>query len=204
MFELYEPLLVGLRQLWKVVAPRWWLLTLCLGIGLSGWNLWASRFSSFGQVQAEPTPAATLTIVEPNDQIVVDVAGAVLHPGMYQLDRDARIGQAISRAGGFHPGVDDRVVAQTINLAEKLQDEDKVYVPFESDMAVTRTQQPAASGSLSINSATATQLQTLDGIGEKRAADIIAGRPYQQLSELVERNILSTSLFEQLQGDITL
>ena len=181
---------------------------MCLGLGLSFWNLGQLQPGSPEQVQAEPEGMATLTIVEPTDQIVVDVSGAVEHPGMYQLEKDARIGQAITRAGGFRAGVDDRVVAQTINLAQKLQDEDKIYVPFESDAvmaaAITRLSGGSVEGRISVNSASVSELESLEGIGEKRAQDLIAGRPYSSLSELVERKILSNTVFEQLKEHISL
>lgn len=207
MFDLYEPLLVVARHLWRFIAPRWWLATLCLGLGLSGWNLWQMGAGTLEQVQAEPESTATLTIVEPSDQIIVDVSGAVEYPGMYQLDKDARIGQAITRAGGFRTGVDDRSVAQKINLAQKLQDEDKIYIPFESDAviaaALTRLAAPV-SGKISLNTASASELETLAGIGEKRAQDIIAGRPYSGLDDVVERNVISKTVFEQLKDQISL
>jgi len=206
MFELYEPVLVGIRYLWSLLLPRWWLFTFSLGIILTGWNFWHIRTNSLSQVRAEPKSSAVLTIVQPDDQIVVDVSGAVLHPGMYQLNKSARIGQAISRAGGFRPGVDDRSVAKNINLAQKLQDEDKIYIPFESDSASAQSvaDRPVTSSIISINSATAAQLESLDGIGEKRAAGIISGRPYQQLRQLVERDILSESVFAQIAAEIGL
>jgi len=173
---------------------------------LSGWSVWQGQISP-AQVQAEPQDLAPLTIVEPDDQIVVDVSGAVVQPGMYQLDKGARIGQAITRAGGYRLGVDDRSVAQEINLAKKLQDEDKIYIPFESDAIITVAKAQldgAASSSVSLNSATQAELETLAGIGEVRAKDIIAGRPYSQLSDLVEQKILSNTVFEQLQDQISL
>ena len=206
MFELYEPLLVGARQLWSIVLPRWWLGTLALGVCLTGWNIWQGQILA-APVQAEPQNSATLTIVEPNDQIVVDVAGAVVHPGMYQLDSGARIGQAITRAGGYRTGVDDRSVAQKINLAQKLQDEDKIYIPFESDASIVAAKAQLAvpeSKSISLNSASQTELESLTGIGEIRAQEIIAGRPYSNLNDLVERNIVSSTIFEQLKAHISL
>ncbi|NCN06587.1 MAG: hypothetical protein GW946_01940 [Candidatus Pacebacteria bacterium] len=204
MFELYEPLLVSARQLWRFIRVRLWLATLVTGIFVSGLSLWQFREVGQSQIQAEQG-TTIVEIIQPSDQIVVDVSGAVLHPGMYQLDAGSRIGQAITRAGGFRIGVDDRAVAQRINLAQKLKDEDKVYVPFVSDAEViSTTTEPTTSDTISINTATTAQLESLAGIGQKRATDIIAGRPYQQLQEVVDRGVLSKTVFEQIKQQLTL
>lgn len=57
---------------------------------------------------------------------------------------------------------------------------------------------------VSINHATATQLESLAGIGPARSASIIEGRPYERLEELYERKIISANLFEQLRAELTL
>ena len=70
--------------------------------------------------------------------ILVHVTGAVHHPGVYTLDPDSRVVDALSAAGGLLPGSDGR----RINLAARLTDGDQVDIPTQSPTAV-----PGAQGS---------------------------------------------------------
>ena len=150
--------------------------------------------------------------------IYVDLAGAVKEPGIYQLVVGSRLATVISQAGGFSSQADSEYVAQELNLAQKLKDGDKVYIysqeerKYEQDAAEfcqglnTASSQVNDDGlvQISINNATTKDLETLDGIGEVRANEILAGRPYQSLSELVQREVLTESLFGKIQNQLKL
>jgi competence protein ComEA len=106
--------------------------------------------------------------------VVVDVAGAVRRPGVYRLPAGSRVTDAVQRAGG---GSGDALLDQ-INLAARLGDGQQVVVP-------ERTSGTAASGAsatssddapISLGSATAEQLDTIEGIGPVTAQDIIGFR----------------------------
>ena len=49
---------------------------------------------------------------------------------------------------------------------------------------------------ISINNASQSQLEELDGVGEKRALEIILQRPYQSIDELTDKNVVSKTLIE--------
>jgi competence protein ComEA len=105
----------------------------------------------------------------------VHVAGAVVHPGVQRLPGDARVGDAIVAAGGARPDAD----TDAINLAAKVSDGDRVYVPRRGEIVP-----PAASGAgmsgpaavLDLNAATADQLDALPGIGPATAQAIVQYR----------------------------
>jgi competence protein ComEA len=113
----------------------------------------------------------------------VHVAGAVTRPGVYELDGDARVIDAVESAGGGVPEADlDR-----LNLAEKLVDGERVLVQKVGDPAVAAAPGvPAGSGHpgttgapagpVNVNSATQAELETLPGIGPALAQSIIAER----------------------------
>jgi competence protein ComEA len=116
---------------------------------------------------------------------VVHVAGAVRNPGVYRLPAGARVQDAVERAGGARHGGD----VNAINLAAKVIDGQQVVVPSRgaggvasapaagADAGGAGALSGAASGPpISLNSATADQLDTLDGIGPATAAKIIAWR----------------------------
>jgi competence protein ComEA len=117
----------------------------------------------------------------------------------------------VASAGGFLKTADQSFVAKNLNLATELQDQDKVYIPFvgEND-AVSTTQgvgqssNPNSSSSISINQADAATLQTLSGIGEAKSKSIIEARPYSSLQELVDKKILSESLFADLKEQLSI
>lgn len=131
----------------------------------------AAPGSSFG---ADPIVARP-----PPGDAVVYVTGAVRRPGVYRLRAGARVQDAVRRAGGVASGAD----ASAVNLAAKVADGQQILVPREvprgavAGVAGTPAGSAApASGPISLNSATAEQLDTLDGVGPATAAKIIAWR----------------------------
>lgn len=70
-------------------------------------------------------------IEQNSDFLVIDVSGAVKSPGLYKLDPMSRVGDAVNIAGGILSSASIIWISEKINLAEKLNDGDKVYIPFE-------------------------------------------------------------------------
>lgn len=114
--------------------------------------------------------------------LVVDVKGAVQKPDLYELLVGSRVNDAIEAAGGFTEQADQK----SVNLAQKVADEAVIYVATkEEGISVVDTANPASAGGgtietgntlINLNTATEADLQTISGIGAKRAADIIAYR----------------------------
>lgn len=118
---------------------------------------------------------------EEASQLVVDVKGAVKEPGLYSLEAGSRVNDAIEAAGGLTDEADPK----SINLAQKLTDEAVVYVArVEEQVSIIGSREGGSAGSMqgekntkvNLNTATEADLQTISGIGAKRAADIIAYR----------------------------
>ncbi|HFI0449687.1 TPA: helix-hairpin-helix domain-containing protein [Streptococcus suis] len=113
-------------------------------------------------------------------QLVVDVKGAVAKPGLYTLEASARVNDAVKAAGGLTSQADPK----SINLAQKLSDEAVVYVASKdenisvvaSTTASSAMSQEGNESKVNLNTATEADLQTISGIGAKRASDIIAYR----------------------------
>ncbi|WP_294419986.1 ComEA family DNA-binding protein [uncultured Senegalimassilia sp.] len=119
------------------------------------------------------------------DSIFVHVGGSVVNPGLYELAGDARVQQAIEAAGGFA----EEAAVDALNLAREVKDGEQVIVPSMRQIAVSETfdaqglgldsPQPSgalAQGKVDINSATAEQLQQLNGVGPALAQRIVADR----------------------------
>ncbi|HFU4116704.1 TPA: helix-hairpin-helix domain-containing protein [Streptococcus suis] len=134
--------------------------------------------TSSSQKQTEET---STEVSEEPSQLVVDVKGAVAKPGLYTLEAGARVNDAVEAAGGLTSQADPK----SINLAQKLSDEAVVYVASKDEnisvVASTTassalSQEEKSTSQVNLNTATEADLQTISGIGAKRAADIIAYR----------------------------
>ncbi len=167
------------------------------------------------QLQIVDAPEESLQIVQ--DQALtgdtlecctVEVAGAVKQPGLYQLSSGSRAGEAIIKAGGFHPNADSNQIAKTINLAKKIDDQEKIYIPFINSDGERREPMTieAAGGSskTSINTADQEKLEDLPGIGEVTAKKIITSRPYTSIDDFFQKVKLSSKVSESLRELISL
>lgn len=135
--------------------------------------------------QAPPPVESTLPLVEATTPtttttrpmpVVVHVAGAVVAPGVHELPPGSRVIDAVEASGGLTPDAD----AGSINLAAPLVDGAQVYVPRAGEVAVPpvaiQAEPGASAGPIDINTADATQLETLPGVGPATAAAIIDHR----------------------------
>lgn len=134
--------------------------------------------TSSGQEQTEEI---STEVSEEPSQLVVDVKGAVDKPGLYTLEAGARVNDAVEAAGSLTSQADPK----SINLAQKLSDEAVVYVASKDENISVVTSTTASSAMspeekstslVNLNTATEADLQTISGIGAKRATDIIAYR----------------------------
>ena len=175
-----------------------------VGLALIGAGLSISKIFSNSQ---EPTFVSASQQSKDSAKIMIDIEGAVANPGLHSLDPDSRIDDAVDAAGGFTSKADRRWISKNLNLAAKLSDGQKIYIPKMGEVAenTTSTGQVASeiSGKININTATEAQLDTLPGIGPVRAGKIIAGRPYSTLEELRTKNVLGESTFEKIKNLIT-
>lgn len=186
-----------------------------------------------------PKEGSTEEIIETKDiepkevMIKVDVKGAVLNPGVYELPDESRVSDAILKAGGLRSDADTSM----INLGKKLVDEmvliiytqeeieklkkgntiiqyiDKECVcpSIKNDGCIEEEKTESnhnTSSKISINHATLKELMTLDGIGESKAKAIIEYRgtngPFQSLSDLTKVSGIGASTYEKIKDQITL
>jgi len=134
-------------------------------------------------------------------RIVVHIEGEVKSPGVYDFDIGARVNDAVIAAGGESENAD----LAKLNLAQKLADGQKIYVPSVAEALEGNSSygQVESGGLININTASASQLDKLPRVGPVTAQKIIAGRPYSSLEELLVKKSVGSSVFEQIQGQIT-
>ena len=161
---------------------------------------------------SEEIVAAEVTEIEMPETVVllvVDVAGAVLNPGVYSLPMNSRVIDAINAAGNVLKGAD----VSDINLARLLKDGEQVYVyaasrGSSSSRSTARSAAPRNTGPIAINRASAKELEALDGIGPVLASRIIAYRntngPFVTLEALLEVSGIGPAKFAQFKEKIRL
>lgn len=162
--------------------------------------------------EKEPADFPKESIVESQKEISIDVSGAVKNPGVYKLNSFSRVEDAIKAAGGLTEKANKEYISKYLNLAQKISDGVKIYVPFEGESAPALYQTvtgPAGPGTklssqVNINSATQPELEALPGIGPVSAAKIISGRPYQKPEDLLNQKIVSKSTFEKIKDLISI
>lgn len=215
--DLFQTTPVQWRQLLKQYWPVLSIVLGLTGVLLAGGDIVRQLWWQPAQVlecpSAEQVPLAT-----PAAQLTIDIRGEVEQPGVYRFDSSSRLADAIEKAGGFTKQAHTAYILHTLNLAAPLVDGQKLYIPNEDETRLcagdaivnnlnekTVAEQPApTSGLVSLNNSSQSELETLTGIGAKRAADIIAARPYQSIDDLVTRSVLSATVFAQIRDFISL
>ena len=137
---------------------------------------------------------------ESRRELMVHVAGAVVHPGIYVMEEGQRIRDAIDRAGG---ALEDGNI-HALNLAKRLIDEEKVFVPKVNS---SQGETGKGSGLININAAGSQELQKLSGIGPKLAEEIIMDRekrgPFATIEEIQRVSGIGEKTFERFRDFIT-
>jgi competence protein ComEA len=145
----------------------------------------------------------------PASHLLVHVVGAVVSPGVYQLEPDARVLDAIFAAGGFLKDADE----SSINLARPVNDGEQIVVLSEgggvsgSSGGTFSAGGAGASQLVNVNQADATALDALPGIGPTLAGRIVDYRKlnggFTKLSDLGKVAGIGKSLLANLQGLVT-
>lgn len=159
-------------------------------------------------VNAFADPSLGTVVATAGPDLIVDVEGAVVDPGVHSVPAGGRVADAIAAAGGYSTEVDIAAAASALNLAERLTDGQKIHVPARGELTtlpVGATQPPtgATGGLIDINHATPGELESLPGIGPVTAAKIIAARPFGAIDELDSRGVVGPSVMEQIRDLIT-
>jgi competence protein ComEA len=142
-------------------------------------------------------------------RVVVHVAGAVRHPGVYKLPSTARVDDAVAQAGGPTRRAD----LGGLNLAAEVEDGRQVLVPERirpggAPAASTTPTTPAEGQPLNLNTATLEQLDTLSGIGPTTAQKILDFREerggFGSVDELGEIPGIGDKRLASLRAEVTL
>ena len=168
------------------------------------------------------TNAVNTTRVEETTTMIpqncyVDIKGEVLRPGVYEFSCESRIQEVIKKAGGFTEEADET----KINLAQKITDQMQMIVPNlhskqeggvtegNSEKGNTSNTTPSNSkqGTVNINTATLEELQTIKGIGKKKAEAILQNRKehgaFRTKEELLQVKGIGKKALEAIESQVT-
>ncbi|CAB0563674.1 ComEA family DNA-binding protein [Corynebacterium diphtheriae] len=144
-----------------------------------------------------PPPAPVAAAETSTPEVVVSVVGEVHTPGLYTFAPGARVADALQAAGPVDPAH-----IRGLNQAEKLVDSSQIVVGGPSEPV------PAADGRVRLNSATAAELEQLDGIGAKTAAAIVSYRDshggFGSLEELQKVKGIGSAKYQAIAQDLVL
>lgn len=147
----------------------------------------------------EGVPPGSESAAEPSlgaELIRVYVCGAVANPGVVEVRQGSRAEDALLAAGGFAQDAG----REAVNLADWVADGQMLYFPTKEEAQQERAE--SGQGLVNINTADAAQLCTLPGIGESRAADIIAYREknggFASCEDIMKVPGIKTSVYEKI------
>ncbi|RMC48727.1 helix-hairpin-helix domain-containing protein [Lactobacillus sp. ESL0228] len=166
-------------------------------------------------------PSTESQVTAKSQEVTCDISGAIRHQGVYTLKKGARLEDLIEVAGG----TTKRAQLNNVNRALILKDQDKIHIPYTGekikqgeivtsvggqDGAQTTESVDTDSGGknskVNINTAGAQDLQKLNGIGEKKAAQIIAYRQkngqFKRIEDLKKVSGIGDKTFAALKNQL--
>jgi competence protein ComEA len=185
-------------------------LVVVMAAVLGGAGLWYARSLPKPVTIAEAGPGAAQQVSEspsPAVLLIVDVAGAVREPGVYEFVEGDRVIDAIERAGGPKRKAD----LSLLNLAAPLMDGTQILVPKSGPPGAVAPggEAPGSStGLIDINTASATELQDLNGIGEVLSGAIVDYRtengPFTSVDQLEDVSGIGPATLEKIRDQVTI
>lgn len=178
----------------------------------------SSSFSSAASSSSSVSQASSYSSSQ-NKEVTCDISGAVKHQGVYTLKNGARLQELIEAAGGLKSNAQ----LKAINRAMTLKDQDKIHIPYKGEKVdpattvsgnSTSEKNDASSSSssdgekININTASVADLQKLNGIGEKRAEQIIAYREqngdFKKIEDLMQVSGIGEKTFAALKDQLAI
>ena len=173
----------------------------------------------------QPTPKDTIEEDKTSEPtLFVEVSGAVVSPDVYAVVPGTHMKEVISMAGGLSDTADRLYVGRNYNLARLVGDQEKIYIPYVWDIQngtfyeqkrILEYLQPLYLSSspnspnsqnpltLSLNTASSEELDTLPGIGPATVQKIIDSRPYTTIDELLSKKVVNQTTYDKIKNLIT-
>jgi len=182
-----EGFIGGIHKHWSQVILVLGLILSAVGLG----SVFAPDFSS-SEVEIIKTDQ-----VNEKEEIMVDIEGAIVKPGVYTLPFNSRLNDLLIACGGLSEEANRVWVEKNLNKAAVLTDGAKIYILSEGE-EVKGVQE----GAVNLNSASLSELETLPGVGPSTAQKIINYREnsggFTSIEELMSVPGIGKKTFEEL------
>ncbi|OGK25512.1 hypothetical protein A3A46_02730 [Candidatus Roizmanbacteria bacterium RIFCSPLOWO2_01_FULL_37_13] len=208
-----QGLIESLKPIWEKYKIEFFLISTALVISLISGIIFINNHA----------PTEETDILEPvktdyvrENKIIVDLSGAVEKPDVYEISSGARLKDVLILAGDLSAEADRQFFARNFNLARRLNDQEKVYIPSSEEiengtmnennrtLIINQSQiagvstENAQNSKINVNSASMSELDSLPGIGKVTAQKIIQNRPYESTEDLLNKKIVGKSVFEKI------
>lgn len=139
------------------------------------------------------------------EKIMIHISGAVENPGVYELKYGSRVIDLVELSGGLN----DNASLDSVNLARKLEDEEKIYIPIigEEIEELVESSGNKSDNKININNCTKEELITLPGIGEKTAEKILNYREenaFEKIEDIMEVPGIGEKKYDDIKDMITI
>lgn len=150
----------------------------------------------------EKSKPKVLDTKEQKKIIIIDVKGAVVREGVYEMKEGDRAKDAVEKAGGFLLEAD----VKKVNLAQIVQDQMILYVPNKNEQVQEVAAFSKGETKIQINAASKEQLEKITGIGSRKAESILKYReehgPFQKIEDLLEIDGIGAKSLEKIKDQI--
>ena len=139
-------------------------------------------------------------LVKKEGLIAIYITGEVNNPGVYYIEDGMRLNDIVELCGGFKDTAD----LSEVNLAEKLNDSDKIFIPkivSDNYEEINLEENNDDSEKVNINTANKTQLKELDGIGDTLADNIIKYRnntKFKSIEDILNVDGIGQAKYEKI------
>lgn len=138
-----------------------------------------------------------IEVINDTKEFLIDISGAIEKGGVYKINEGQRRVDLVEKAGGFLLNADKEWLQKNFNLAEKLEDGEKIYIPFEGENYNEEISSKNIGGKVNINTASLEELIGLSGVGKVTADKIIKYREENGRFEKIEDLLLVDGLGEK-------
>ncbi len=167
----------------------------------------------FDKSSSSSRSATTVDSVTPatdtGSELVVYVTGAVVHSGVFRINANFRVIDAVSAAGGSTPDA----AVEGVNMAAKLSDGQRIYIPRKNEINVNNNSTSSNTGEsnqnspININTASSSELDGLPGVGPATAQAILSYRQqhngFRSINELRNITGIGDAKFAKLRPLVT-
>jgi competence protein ComEA len=196
-----------MNRIEKLLRAAVFVLMLTFPAGCGGTGITVVKQDTSEEIVSEEPDITETDVTESEPEMIcVFICGAVRSEGVYYVPADSRVNDVLNAAGGFS----EEASTSAVNLAGKVFDGDRIYIPKEGEEVVSGEADTAAAeqnGLVNINTAGKEELMTLPGIGETRAEEIIKYREqhggFTQVEDLMNVNGIKEGTFSKLRDKVT-